>query len=285
MKRSVAVIVVLAMWALPAFAQQAQTFKAYPLNQEKTQDLLKAVTAVLAEYGNVIEGGGGGKILVVATPETHTRVAALLAEIDPPPHNIRIDFSVTGVGSQKSSGASITGTGGVIVKQDGTGYRIKVRPQVKNDLSSSSGSAAGQSVVVADGKQASLVIGHEVPFFDWLKDYGFRQGDFDREEIVRATGSWLRVEPKIIGNGRLISLTLTPEMVVRVKNGTTRLQFVSVSTHVTVADGATVHIGGLARDSEFYQKFLVGYDSAGNPRSTDMTVTATILNPDGRRAY
>ena len=285
MKRYVAAILVSAVWTLAAFAQQTQTFKGYALNQEKSPDLLKAVATVLGDYGNVIEGGGGGKILVVATPETHERLAALLAEIDPPPRNIRIDFSVTDIGSQKSSGASVTGTGGVIVKPDGTEYRIKVQAQVKNDLAASSGSAAGQSIVVADGKEASLVIGHEVPFFDWLKDYGFREGDFTREEIVRATGSWLRVEAKIIGNGRLVSLTLTPELVVRVKNGTTRLQFTSVSTRVTVADGATVHVGGLARDSEFYQKFLVGYDSAGNPRSADMTVRATRLNPDGRRAY
>jgi hypothetical protein len=92
----------------------------------------------------------------------------------------------------------------------------------------------------------------------------------------RDVGSFLAVEPTVIGDGPLIRVRVTPELVGTVNGSPYETKFSSVATEVTVSDGETITIGSDAKNTEFYSRFLIGVSRSGSSRRLNITMTPHI---------
>ncbi|MDD4873270.1 MAG: hypothetical protein PHR77_22165, partial [Kiritimatiellae bacterium] len=177
--------------------------------------------------------------------------------------------------------AGVTGKGNVKVEQNKTSYQVEFKPYIRGQSTIITDNN-NQTVVVKSGKQASIFMGHEVPFYQWLVDFGLKWNYIniiEQKFEMKQVGSALVVEPVIIGRGPLISIRLIPEISGVVDGKPHRIQYTRVATEITVKNGETVTIGSFGKNSEFYSKFLVGTDRQGNNRGVQVKLTAHILNP------
>jgi hypothetical protein len=179
--------------------------------------------------------------------------------------------------------ASVTGSGKVQMTKKGTSYQVNLKPTLKNQSGTESDNAL-QTLVVQSGTEGRIFVGADVPFAEWLVSRGQQWGYAEQSIKWRPVGSSLVVQPQITGGGGLITVTLTPELSC-LEEGSGRLErvrYTRVATQVTIADGATIDLGGVGKDQEFYNKFLVGVARGGERRSVQIQLTAHIQDLQSR---
>lgn len=125
--------------------------------------------------------------------------------------------------------------------------------------------------------RGAISVGAEVPFVDWFFDYGVRTGYLKSATRWEQVGTRLLVEPRVVGEGQTIQVKLVPEFSYLVAGKPFAVAFVNAATKVTVANGQEFHVGGAAKDQEFYRRFLVGGSCAGQTCSVDIVLKPTIL--------
>jgi len=261
--------------------QEAGVFRAYHPANTPTEGTMDAIRQLLGENGRIIDDRETGKLLILAPSNMHAQVAAILEQADVPARNIRIDLNIRGNTSAKDTEVNLNPSGRIRVTQNGTTMRFKMSPTLRSE-SLGGGSSEKQSLVVVDGGDASLMIGEEVPYFEWLQEMGMSWGYIPRDQIMKNVGANLHINPTIMADGRTILLRITPELSGMTGGKTKRVKYTKASTTLRIRNGSTVSLAGLTKDSEFYRKFLVGFSRNGEKESLNMSVTATILDPAGR---
>jgi type II secretory pathway component GspD/PulD (secretin) len=213
----------------------------------------------------------------------HNQLSALLKDIDRPTPNVRLEVDMNEAGSTIDRGLALKGRGKVIVTGKGSKTHYKFTSEARN-RSTKISSNTKQILLVQSGREGQLNIGEEIPYADWLFYYGRSHGyidqdfQFDRER----TGVFLTASPKVIGNGPMISITLTPEIRTLVGKKYKRFRFIRAATTITAHDGQPITIGGSSQNREFYEKFLVGFSNNGSIKSLNITLTPFIKYPDGK---
>ncbi|MEI6809827.1 MAG: hypothetical protein WCN95_13995 [bacterium] len=267
--------------ASSCFADDQIIYRGYTVTTWPRAEQFDVLRQIAGEKGKVIEDRLSGKLMILATTNAHVQVAAFLADADVPVRNVRIGITTKQSGTQTKSGFEVQGSGRIAATAEGIGYKIKVKPVVV-DESSGMNSLVRQTIMVSEGCEASITVGQEVPYFDWLWETGQRWGNIPRDMTMREVGAFLTVQPFVVGDGQFIRMKLTPELRGMVGSKSTRIQFTKVSTEVTVRNGASFPIGGLGKDAQFSSKFLVGFSSEGQTESLQITVTPQIVGPDGK---
>lgn len=261
-----------------AFAQTkpaANTFEVYPLGLSDGVSMEQMVKAVVGAEGTVTFDEKNRRLLVLATPEQHRQIAGMFTKTAVSPKNVRIEVVFSGGEIQTERGAGVGGQVGVVREEGITTTRWKVRPQVK-DTRVETSSETRQQLLVSSGHEAMLRVGETVPYQTWLVDYGIAHGYIQQQIAWRDVGSFLVVQPTVIGDGPFVRVRVTPELVGTVNGSSYRTRFASVATEVTVSDGETVTIGGDAKDTDFYSRFLIGATRSGGTRSLTITMTPRI---------
>jgi len=232
--------------------------------------------AIVEDEGHVVLDGKGKRLIVVTTPSRHARLNEVIGQSDIITDNVRIDVQFKSAGRQKDSGFSVKGNGGVVIGPDGTSGTITIQPEVHNTTIESSENAI-QSLLVASGREASLRVGESVPYIEWISEYGWQGGYTETQIQWQEVGSFLIVQPVIMGDGSTINIRLTPELRGLVDGNPYRTKFTALTTEVMIRDGETMSIGGAVDDREFYSKFLVGKDRSGLSQSLDITLSPRIV--------
>jgi len=257
-------------------------YKSYSVRNPR-MEVLEALQQVVGSRGKVIDDRASGKLMVLATSNAHVQVSAMLADLDVPIRNVRVDVTTRQSVRQTEQGVDIQARGSVVASGQGANFRIKVNPRVV-DESSAANSVVEQSLVIIDGGEGSLSVAQEVPHFEWLWEYGQASGCVPRDAVMQQAGAFLTVQAKIIGDGHVIRLKLVPELRGLVNKKSVRLQYTKMATEVTVGNGASLQIGGFGEDQEFSRKFLVGFNRGGQAQSLVVTVSPHVLGPDGHEA-
>jgi len=265
------------LWSANAGADDRE-LEIYPLYSPDAAAIINVVESTIGPSGKVIYDKSGSRLLVLADREAHVDVAAIMKKVNVPPVNVRINLVMRDEGRITDSGFAIRGSGEVVVTPDDTDVNVSVRPEVRS-RSTRTGRNTRQSLLIQSGTEGVLKVGAEVPFLHWLTNYGVNRGYIVEHVEMREVGAFLRVQARVIGDGPLISLKLTPELSGLAGEGQQQVKFTHLSTDLTVRDGQTISLGGLEEDSEFYRKFLVGVDSRGNRRELRISVTPTIEAP------
>lgn len=260
-------------------------FETYSLGLRDHRGIQETVEKLVGKEGQVIYYKDGNELIVSTTYEKHKVIATLVknmsetaaARIGP---NIRIDVDFIESTRETHYGAGVKGSGGVRVTRKGTGTHFKFAPSVRGESSSGSMNAR-QTLVVRSGGTARLRVGEEVPYYEWLLDFGLLNQYIEQRFEMREVGASLVVEPTVIGNGPLIQVRLIPEMSGLVNGEVNRIQYKNVATDVTVRSGSSITIGGLAKNEEFYKRFLAGAERGGFASGLNITLSAQIISPSG----
>jgi type II secretory pathway component GspD/PulD (secretin) len=275
------ILTLLLVVAPACLAQQEQNhFEVYPLGFADGPSAVEMVNAMVGSTGNVSLDEKNHRLLVFTTEEKHGEVANLMQKLDVAPKNVRIDVRFNEASRRQDTGAGIGASGGIVREEGLTRTRFRVSPRIENTTLTTS-SDVTQTLLVASGREGVLRVGESVPYVDWLVDYGLQWGYLQQRISYRDVGSSLIVEPTVIGDGPFVRIRLTPELRGLVDGNVYRTRFARVATEVTVQDGQTFQIGGLDKDSEFYSRFLVGFDRGGNRQALDITLTPHIVSASG----
>ena len=111
-----------------------------------------------------------------------------------------------------------------------------------------------QFLLVMDGAQGRLFIGKHLPYQVWFRDYLNEEGYLKEDVVFRNVGTGLIVEPRI--RGRMIELTVTPEISYETGDGKGSIAVKKLSTTIMVSNGGTINVGGGTQASEFENNFF-----------------------------
>lgn len=196
--------------------------------------------------------------------------------------NVRIDVRFRDRGDTRESGAALRGEGEVIFRPGGVNGAVVLRPELRHQTTETRADTT-QFIVSASGREAMLRVGERVPHVDWIMEYGWRGGYITSQLHWEEVGAFLVVTPTILPDRRTVLVRVTPELRGQVDGQPHHTRFSALSTEVIVRDGETISLGGLAEDREFYSRFLIGFDRAGERRSLDIELTPRIIGADGMR--
>lgn len=257
-------------------AQETRVVRTYPVYGADPALLVQAATELLGTNATISHVAARGLILVTAPEADQSKVAFLFKEINRPASNIRVDVSVVDVGSSGNTGVTVDGNTKVARSSRGTrssSTRMKVQLEQQK---SNSDELNSQSILVQSGSDASIFIGEDVPYADWIVTYGRINGYLTQEFETVRVGSSLSVHPSVVGAGPMINVILTPEVSAMAGGIFRRVKYTKLATTVTVRDGETVTIGAFANDKDFSSRFLVGGSRGGETRAIQVRLKATI---------
>lgn len=259
---------------------EAPDFRTYNIGVADGSNAAEVVRSVLGEGAKVFFDPATRQLMVLASSNQHEAAAGIVRKLNVPPRNVRIEVSFRGNGADRRRGASVAGRGAVVTRNGNGRSTLHLQPQVEDSLSTTS-SSTRQQLLVSSGRQASIFVGENVPYMDWLVEYGRRYRYLEEHLVWQRVGAYLAIEPTVIGDGPLIRVRLTPELSGLVNNNPYRTRFANVATEVTVSDGVPFTLGGLASQNDFYSRFLVGTDQSGARQTLDIELTAYIVPATG----
>lgn len=259
-----------------AAAAPVPEFKTYDIGFADASNTVAMAGAMLGADGKVFFDASTHHLMVLASSNGHDQVAALIRQVNVPPHNVRIEVKYRGQELNTEREASVSGQGAVVRGHGPTRSAFQVRPRL-TDTSSTLTSSTAQQILVSSGHPASIFVGETVPYLEWIMDYGVRWGVVGQQIAWQQVGATLVVEPWVIGDGPLIRVRLTPELSGRVDGNPYRTRFTTVATEVVVNDGVPFSLGGLKENKDFYSRFLVGVSQSGARQSLDIELTARIV--------
>ena len=274
MKR-VAATLVFAL-TLVAVGAQSRKLERYPLMISDPTAIRELLTAMLSPEAKVIHDRARSSLLILATPAEHAEIAPILKALNVPPRNVRVEVAFDESGSGSDSGAGITGSGKVVITPQGTGGSFKLEPHLRHQTERVNKRAV-QTLVVQSGGRASLRVGEQVPYSEWLIQKGHHWGFVQEIVTMDEIGAFLSIEPIVTGNGEFVTVKLVPELRGLAEGKEKRIRYTTVATTVTVANGGTVSIGGLDENQEFYERFLFGVGRAETAKTLTIKLSAWVM--------
>lgn len=247
----------------------------YSLAYVDPQIIIPEVRNIVGPDGRVVHDAANSRLVVVATTEQQALIGDLITKLSTPPKNIQILVSIADANATVERGAAADVRGTVVapqIERSTASGTIRFQDQTTQSARNST-----QFITVMSGGRGSISVGEEVPFVDWFFDYGIRFGYLRTETRWRQVGANLYVEPRLVGDGKLIQVKLIPEFSYFIGNQRVTTAFANAATEVTVANGQEFHVGGSTGNQEFMSKFLIGYDRSRQHRKLDIVLKPTIM--------
>ncbi|MBN1268576.1 MAG: hypothetical protein JXB04_03235, partial [Kiritimatiellae bacterium] len=247
----------------------------YPLGSCDPAAAEETARSIVSPGGTVILDRTRLSLIVAAKPSEHKQIKQVLEALNVPAKNVRIDVRFQGRGATRDTEVGIHGQGGVVIRDGKTHATAVIKPELRHETTEMS-SDVTQTILVGSGREGRLEIGEQVPYLEWILDYGYRWGILREQVNWQRVGSHLVVAATVIGDGPMISVRLIPELSGMVESRPHQVRFARAATEVTVQDGQTIRIGGLNKDEEFYSRFLVGFSGQSEHSTLDILLTPHI---------
>jgi hypothetical protein len=265
---SCAAILTLAVMLPGSVAQTPLQNRTYIVPRTELEETKKMFESILSPEGKVYVLRSQGKILVQDTTDGIRRADELYRVITAPAPNVRVEF----FSNEISSGGDF----GLEPQVEVRGKRIRVGAYVIDQMSSGS-SLSSQFLLVRNGGTASMEIGRWVPVPTYFYRLCYGLGLIPAEVEYKFIGRALQITPQIQGN--LIDLEIVPVLTALVDGKTTTIELRTLSSRVTVQNGATFQLGGFdSADDEFNRNFFA-LERGRRNKSGSFTVRATIEAP------
>lgn len=259
-----------------AVSAQETTLTLYPVRYADPAMIATVVPAMMPSTNGLNVQVIDRKLAVRGTAEQHAVVETMLRELDKPPKNVQIHVKFVRSGQASSHEAGLSQQGPISIRDGEVHGSFKGRFSNQSTISNEN---TTQMLVAMNGRSATLQVGETVPYLAWLTEYSWRHGYIREAHIEwRNVGSFLAVQPEIIGDGPMIRIRLIPTLSGKLKDGNEQtIQFTELATEVIARDGQTVSIGGFSKDEDFSSKFLVGRSGGSESSITDITLMPKIL--------
>ncbi|MBP7275979.1 MAG: hypothetical protein KBA51_07230 [Kiritimatiellae bacterium] len=250
----------------------------YPVGVGDPAALVRMAHAMIGEDRPIVWDQAGRRIMALATADEHVRLSKLFQAAAAPPRNIRVDvwFDEHEEGSRTEAG--VRGEGGVVLGSGGAHGQLILRPNLQAQTDTRQRQTA-QMLVTASGRAASLRVGEQVPYANWLIERAFHWQLTSVSTGWQEVGAFLWIEPELIGEGAqaTIRIRITPEISGRAGGAPQRVRFTQLTTEVFARPGETVTLGSLGDDDEFAQKFLFGFSRERRSSGVIIRMTPTLL--------
>lgn len=258
-----------------------RVLKTYPLDPNNAA-IVETVRALAGPEGVVTPDRANSRLLVLATAAQHAQIKAAVPSLAVTVRNVQVEVRFKQAARQQQRGVAV-GARGTIMEPDPL-HRgsLRVRVNALDNTTTTSGDTT-QLLTVSSGRAASLFVGTEVPYLDFLMDYLVGRRVLAERIAWERVGAQLMVQPTIIGDGPNISIKLYPQLSGTVNGKPFAKQFIELATEVEVADGRTLQIGGLGQHADFYSRFLVGMQHDGTTQSLNISLTPRIMPVVGPR--
>jgi type II secretory pathway component HofQ len=262
--------VVIASMVAVAAAQMPEhrlDVETYDLGLTDTRVAAQAVQPLLSPEGRVVEDAANHRIIVVDVPSVHRAVRAALQRVVVTTRNVRVGVTFRWQATSDHVGAQ---AGGRVTPRGGN---ITLSGEASDAQSKTT---SRQELVVLSGGTASLRIADEVPYSDWFWTWGVGRGLWVEGTRWRDVASGMDIEPFALPDGK-IRLRLTPyfEYFIDGSRQATRLH--QLTTEVIANDGEEMTLGGVpANDTEFRDRFLIGFDRQRGTSQASISVRATV---------
>ena len=264
-----------------ADTNEAPVLKTYPLDPNNGA-ILQTIRTLAGPEGVVHPDRANARLLVITTAARHQQIQAALPSLTSVPRNVQVAVRFQQAGRQQQRGAVLGGQGTYRAADPLHRGALRMRVSAIDNTTTTSGDTT-QLLTVSSGHVASLFIGTEVPYLDYLMDYLVGRRVLRERIAWERVGAQLVVQPTIIGEGPVINIRLYPQLSGTVAGRPFTRQIVELATEVEVADGRTLQLGGLGQHAEFYNRFLVGVQQDGATQSLGISITPHILPAVGPR--
>lgn len=252
--------------------------RSYSVAAEEIQSVKTALEGVISSQGKIIVVEKNAQIIVQDLPTQFGMIDEVVQAFNTPKPNVRIEIISTSFGKQSRQTLDVQGRtriGGVTIgnrEQNGINVDFGNNSGTNDSLNS-------QFLVVRSGGSAAIDVGKDIPFVDYFWSYAQGLGLLSNIQVRwDKIGSQLAIRPKVFGNQiqvevipqirKLSSDFFEPEGVI---------SFQTLQTTVTIADGGSIDIGGIAQaDSEFQKRFF-GFDRNQSAENTKITLKGSIL--------
>lgn len=258
-------------------AEEESVFRRYPLGAMDGDSALIVARSLVGDGATLTLDAQGAYLLAVATTGAHARLAPVFNAPAQRARNIRIEVEIRREGTGQSGEASLGVRGGLIGRPSGLDARVVLDPRLSAGSQQRS-ERVQQQLLVASGREAVLEVGEQVPYLEWLVDYGIQHRWLQADLRWTRVGSRLVVQPEVIGDGPDIRIRLTPELSGWENGRLQRIRFAAAATEVVVREGETVQIAGNTEHRAFYDRFLVGVTSGRSWEQLSIALTPSILN-------
>ena len=270
-----ALMLMVAARAATVTADDVRSLKIYPLDPNN-EAMIETVRALVGTNGMVTLDRANSRVLVITTADRHQQLKQAMSALTVVPRNIQVEVRFRQAGRQQQQGAALQGRG-VFFESDPL-HKGSIRMRgTATDRTTLTSDDTTQLLTVSSGHEASLFVGQEVPYLDYLMDYCIQYRALAERISWERVGSQLLVQPTIIGDGPNINIRLIPQLSGMVAGRPYARKLTELATEIEVADGRTIQIGGLGRHAEFYNRFLVGFNRDGAMQSLNITLTPHIL--------
>jgi type II secretory pathway component GspD/PulD (secretin) len=270
--------VALCALATTVAAAPAPEVRAYPVGLMDLDTAVTLVRSLLSPDGVAVEDRRNHRVIVSDRPEVHARVAAALKGVDTPARNVRIRVTHDSERLDERTlleGSAGARAGGVQVGVGRNPPRRGVDVRAESSRSRST-SQTQQEIVVLSGGKAQITVAEQVPYTDWFWTWGQSHGLWTPAVQWRDVGASLVVEPLVLGDGR-VRVRLTPAFSYFLDRERLVTEIHQLTTEVVVHEGEPIELGGVPMaESEFRDRFLVGFDRGGTLQRVRITLAATV---------
>jgi type II secretory pathway component GspD/PulD (secretin) len=255
-------------------AQEGRVVHVYHLQTSDTDAIREVIEAVIGDNGKVKLDKAAKLLIVTADEKQQTEAAKFIKELDRPVSNVQIEVATSTMfdESESNAGVGLNAT----LSSARAGDKITIKPHAL-DHSGGRDSTTTQLLVAASGREAALRVVTDEAFVEWLLDYGQMWGYITDKIIRKEVGAKLWICPTIIGNGPMVSITLTPEISFVVDGNRQLIRFVKASIKVIATDGQPITVAAVGDAANFYNRFLTGLTGSGRSGATTITLTPRIL--------
>ncbi len=258
-----------------AAAEDAARFEVYSLAGAEIEPAVELVSALAGPEGQVTPDPAHQRLLVVTTSERHAQIAEAMRKMAVPARNVLIEVRMSSAGESRRSERSAAGSGEWSAGPGGFGGVIRIEPRIEDRQTSRTGETT-QTLLVGSGREGFLRVGEQVPHLAWIMDFGRRGGWIATPWEWQEVGSFLVVQPTVIGDGPMIRVRVIPELRGRAGGRAERLRFTALATDIIARSGETIPLGGFGDGREFADRFLVGAASGGWTESLEIRLTPRI---------
>jgi type II secretory pathway component GspD/PulD (secretin) len=270
------------MAAAPLTQAAEPELRVIPLKHRLADEVVPVVRPLLAPGESV--NGLDSRLIVRAAPLTFAQIERLLAEIDTPRRNLRINVRHAGESNRIQDSQGVSGdmrrgntrivvtngthsTGGVSIGHTGPDGNVQLHSERHITTTRD---ASSQNLTVLDGGRAFLRVGESILVQPFLVLVGNRLGVVAGIQYYDVTTGF-EVEPRIVNGASFterIQLAVTPRLAFRSNQGTQTVNFQELRTVVTVKPGEWVDLGGAVESSnEVNRQILSTHRNTGSEDS------------------
>ncbi len=249
----------------PAFSESKMVVEIHPLGLADFEAAEKIAKDLVSPEGKLVVDRERDRLILYDYPAKQEALRKALAHVTPPTHLVHIQINFKENSTLQAESVNVNGLSSASLSPAQSSFPSsdKSPPLQTQTLNSSRVSFLQQDLMIMSGAKARFRMGTDLPYADWIWNYGLRHKLWSGTTSWRKVGAQMMVEPYVLPD-RQIRIRLTPEFSYILGQETFTTAIEKLTTEIITHEGQEIELSQLSvPDREFYSRFLVGYTYNG----------------------